>query len=326
MSEIKDRKPQTGDNGSGYRSNREKSVTRLVIVLLVIISIIAVFFGAGGLRLFQGKMLSSENPLTDEQINISLSEELQFSGSTLSGKLLVTNNGESIRDLSSGERPVNLGVSIVDSERQFINQDYAHLPITESVFEKGATIPVEIRFEDLSELAQGCGLRFEIVQEGVNWFDDTALYYYPELAMVGYDLGTVLSFHMENPTANPYCVSGFSHNEDGFTWTDGNTAIMRFGLASTQKDLHVAFKCGLYGAKQDVDISVNGTPLTKLTVEQDGEQSFTIPGDMLNGEELELRFDLPDAISPLETGEGEDPRLLALKMVDIVIDEERHEK
>lgn len=311
---------------NGKRSNgpsREKLAEIAIVTLSLILAVTAIFFGVGGGRLLWPKPLSSEKPLTAEQINFSLVEELKCEGTVLTGRVLVTNNGQTVYNLSSGTMPVQLGVSIVDRKGQFVNRDYLHLPITESDFDKDTTIPVEIHLENIADIGQDNGLRFAIVQEGVCWFDNTALFYYPDFHPEKYELGTVLSFREEAPTANAYCVSGFSHNEENFTWTEGTEATMRFAVEPTQADLKVVLECGQYGDSQRVGISVNGVPLTQLTIEKDGKHEFTIPGDMHEGDELELRFDLPDATSPQLAGENDDPRLLALRMVSIVMDEKR---
>ena len=67
---------------------------------------------------------------------------------------------------------------------------------------------------------------------------------------------------------------------------------------------------------------MNGAPLTQLTIEKNGKYEFSIPGDMHEGDELKLRFDFPDAVSPQQAGENDDSRLLALRMVSIVLDED----
>ena len=310
---------KSNDNGSG----REKVAEIAIVTLILLLAVVAIFLGVGGFQLFAPKPLSSETPLTVEQIDFSLAEELKCEGTALTGRVLITNNGQTVRNLSSGTTPVQLGISIVDREGQLIDQDYLHLPITESDFDKDATVPVEIHLENIADIGQDNGLRFAIVQEGVCWFDNTALFYYPDFPATKYELGTVLSFHEETPTANAYCVSGFSHNEENFTWTEGTEAIMRFAIEPTQADLKVTLECGQYGDSQRVEIAVNGAPLIQLTIEKDGKYVFTIPSDMYEGDELELRFDLPDATSPQQAGENDDPRLLALRMVSIVLDEKR---
>ena len=310
---------KSNDNGSG----REKVAEIAIVTLILLLAAVSIFFGFGGFRLFAPKPLSSDTPLTVEQIDFSLAEELKCEGTALTGRVLITNNGQTVRNLSSGTTPVQLGISIVDREGQLIDHDYMHLPITESDFDKDTTIPVEIFFENITDIGRDNGLRFAIVQEGVSWFDDTALFYYPDFPAAKYELGTVLSFREEAPTANAYCVSGFSYNEENFTWTEGAEAIMRFAIEPTQADLKVILECGQYGASQRVGVSVNGAPLTQLTIEKDGKHEFTIPANMHEGDELELRFDLPDATSPQQAGENDDPRLLALRMVSIVMDEKR---
>ena len=96
---------------------------------------------------------------------------------------------------------------------------------------------------------------------------------------------------------------------------------MRFAIEPTRADLKVTLECGQYGNSQRVGIFVNGASLTQLTIEKDGKYEFTIPGNLHEKDELELRFDLPDATSPQQAGENDDSRLLALRMVSFVMDE-----
>ena len=46
---------------------------------------------------------------------------------------------------------------------------------------------------------------------------------------------------------------------------------MRFAIEPTQADLKVTIECGRYGDSQRVGVSVNGAPLTQLTIEKDGK-------------------------------------------------------
>lgn len=118
--------------------------------------------------------LSSEQMLSDNQVNVNMLTDITFVDGIATGYVSVTNMGEAIHNLSSGTYPVNLGVSIVDEEGNVICQDLKHYPIKNyGDYKTGETKKVLV---DLANLQQYSGLgyqlRFEIVQEGVSWMEE----------------------------------------------------------------------------------------------------------------------------------------------------------
>lgn len=103
---------------------------------------------------------------------------LTYADGKLTGCVNVTNKGEAWENVSSGDHPVNLGVSLVDEDKQIVDLDVIHLPIKRfGVMEAGEKLAVPISFNQLEECVQkSYGFRFAVVQEGVAWYDETAVY------------------------------------------------------------------------------------------------------------------------------------------------------
>lgn len=111
-------------------------------------------------------------------IQLSLEPCFSYTDGKLVGYVSVTNKGEAREHISSGDHPVNLGISLVDEDKQVLDLDVIHLPIKRfGVMKTGEKIEVPISLNHLEECALKCyGIRFAIVEEGVAWYDETAIY------------------------------------------------------------------------------------------------------------------------------------------------------
>ena len=137
-----------------------------------------------------------------------------------------------------------------------------------------------------------------------------------------YTLGESILFYQEGYNAEKYVVYGLSESrEDWGTWTDGNEFIMRLKTTSESELLHGKIVGNVYNGQQSILIYVNN----KLVYEgiakgQDIEFDFSNPGiDKV----IEIKIEMPEAISPLEKNESQDTRKLALGLSSIIITESK---
>ncbi|MDR1914438.1 MAG: hypothetical protein LBQ68_08175, partial [Clostridiales bacterium] len=112
-----------------------------------------------------------------------------------------------------------------------------------------------------------------------------------------------------------YLDTGWSHDEDGFRWTDASKASLLIPIYSTNKDLLVTLTGNPYQGQPLGDITVNGTRLD-YSFNEEGILSFEIPQELANSE-LRIEFSLPNASSPPTA----DARLLGIAVSKLLITE-----
>ena len=142
-----------------------------------------------------------------------------------------------------------------------------------------------------------------------------------------YELGTEIQFGMTG-NADTFMGIGWSACQPGYCWTTGNQADLTLPIdkVTTDLQLQVRFKpyvkeIGL--PQQRIGVSVNGTQLTEWLVSRFVVQdaSVRIPAELAQGEDLQIRFHFPDAVSPLALGIGADSRILGMSVYTLRIDE-----
>jgi hypothetical protein len=141
----------------------------------------------------------------------------------------------------------------------------------------------------------------------------------------GYTLGTLISFGGAN-NSQAYRVSGWSQPEVGFTWTEGTTAVLRFGGLPTGESLQM--KANLTGltkapqlVSQPVEVYANGQKVGDWNVIDKKEYSVAIPAAANNmGGTLTIELRIPKATSPKALGLSTDPRILGLCVFDVTIE------
>lgn len=155
----------------------DRKVIKKIIIVFTVYFLVAKFISIGHYWYIP---LSTDRSLIGENLLLSILEDVDYSDGDVKGEVYVTNNGAAISNLSSGRYPVNLGISIVDSEKNIVFQDLLHTSIRSSgVLNHDDIQTVAINLEKMQEYAaKGYGIRFEVVQENISWFDDTAIYYW----------------------------------------------------------------------------------------------------------------------------------------------------
>ncbi len=167
----------------------------------------------------------------------------------------------------------------------------------------------------------------EYAVEGKAWDNDnvqkTGTVYHGDSLNLSHDytLGDEVSFAAAD-TARNYIVSGFSTNEGTHTWTVGNTAVLAFDLKDAQDtDLLVKIKLyTVYNAPQNVQIYAGDKLVSKFVLgKKEQIKPFGIPAEYVKDGHLELKFVMPDAVSPRSLGISSDSRNLALGFKTLVI-------
>ena len=68
-------------------------------------------------------------------------------------------------------------------------------------------------------------------------------------------------------------------------------------------------------------IFVNGKKIGKWIVNKYGKQQITIPKNLVYDNYIRISFELPDAISPIESGISDDLRILGIAIKEMTISE-----
>lgn len=148
-----------------------------ISTLKPVIAVLAVYFIV--LQVFSfGNGLSTASGITSK-IDITLEcQDFSYSNGDVTGVIEVTNNGRTILDVSSGKYPVNIGVSLLDQDGNVINSDLVHIAISNGDLKSGETVDVPVEIQEVPQVeTENCVLRFEIVQDGIDWVETTAVYW-----------------------------------------------------------------------------------------------------------------------------------------------------
>lgn len=128
-----------------------------------------------------------------------------------------------------------------------------------------------------------------------------------------YTLGTLLRF--DAPENDAFATSGFSGREPGRRWTDGNEAVIAFGLDRFEDALDLELIVGGFVSPkrptQRMTLVLNGETLATIHLSQGAHRKLVLPvrpGQLLKRNRLVIQ--LPDADSPANAGAGTDTRRL----------------
>lgn len=122
-----------------------------------------------------------------------------------------------------------------------------------------------------------------------------------------------------------YQKKGWSYPEEGITWTDGERAELSLCIAPVKADLimKATLEPLIIPGKSDrqrVNIYVNNKKVGDWVVESSGEYKIIIPEEYMENPDINIAFELPDAVSPKSLEAGDDLRVLGLKMEAIKLE------
>lgn len=130
-----------------------------------------------------------------------------------------------------------------------------------------------------------------------------------------------------------YEIGGWSDPKEGFTWTDGKIAnLLLLPPKPVRSDIIMKtylkpFLVPGKLEKQRVNIYVNNILIDKWIVTSSGFYKTVIPESCIsNSAFLKITFELPDAVSPAETGINEDERVIAIAFKFITLSESQSYK
>lgn len=141
-----------------------------------------------------------------------------------------------------------------------------------------------------------------------NWREEV---YYPQGA---FDTEMKFGTPLTSVQIKGLTVSGFSYAESSHIWTDGKESELKVDLPEGHKNIRWEINCSSYNGEQPVTVYANDTLLAEFTVNGAETRSFLIPADIINGNTLDIRLELLNAIAPHTVNPSEkDERELALR-------------
>lgn len=141
-----------------------------------------------------------------------------------------------------------------------------------------------------------------------------------------YRWGTPVRFGIAHD-GDKYLTSGWSTTASNYTWSNGKSAEMMFGIEEPQRDVFIQFTFYPYivpgkVGRQRIRISVNGTPSGEISCISGDRKAVgkVIPRSLLQDGRMVFSFEFPDAVAPKDIGEGHEPRVFAVKLVHFQAD------
>ena len=129
-------------------------------------------------------------------------------------------------------------------------------------------------------------------------------------------------------TGSMYLDRGWSTPEPGIVWNNGHEATLKLPLDPPSTDLMLTLWLipAIYDGvlkQQRVILYVDNHEIDRWQLDEHGGTRLqtTIPADLMQSGELELRFELPDAASQLDLGVGGDRRDQAIALLRFRLDE-----
>lgn len=142
---------------------------------------------------------------------------------------------------------------------------------------------------------------------------------YERKSVVTYLIGDIVYFYGDKYNADKYIEYGMSGREEAFIWTEGNEVSFHFKIEeeSANKMKCIIELANVFNGIQSVEILVNGINVFSNDVKVGENIEFEI--GQINKGELNITMLLPNAISPKNLGQSEDPRILALAIQSLQI-------
>ncbi len=121
--------------------------------------------------------------------------------------------------------------------------------------------------------------------------------------------------------SGPYLLWGWSRDEDDSTWTVDREVFL--GLTRLARNTSYFLNVRLDPLLtqqlecQRVQVCLGETPVALWQVNTPGHYFALLPSSLLTAQPLHLVLRLPDAISPKSLGQGDDERLLGVKVHEL---------
>lgn len=125
--------------------------------------------------------------------------------------------------------------------------------------------------------------------------------------------------------ASGVLLSGWSQPETKFVWSADKKVELSFRFPPPERDVIVTldvfpFRGGNQIPYQRVFVSANRSSIQEWTVLEQDQLVMTIPKDLVPDGKLTLELSLPNLASPKSLGMSDDPRLLAIGLIQATIE------
>lgn len=136
----------------------------------------------------------------------------------------------------------------------------------------------------------------------------------PVITKDNYTVGSLVEFKTGG-NSEPYRVSGWSHTEAEFTWTEGQSAVLSFSLPPNPGPLLLTMKlAGFINPpellNQRVEVHLNQQKIAEWEVGETAEFEAEVPAALTEAGPLTLELRMPQATSPKAIGKSQDRRVL----------------
>ena len=157
----------------------ERFIKKILSVITIVMILCIVLVKVIELVYCWYRPLNTNESLVGKNFDLEIDGMMDYNEGIIEGRVIITNLGDAIENLSDGIYPVNLGVQIVDSTGKIVDQDFLHKKIkTKGILNTGENVTVDLILKDIKEyINQGYIIKLEIVQEGVSWFEETTKEY-----------------------------------------------------------------------------------------------------------------------------------------------------
>ena len=140
-----------------------------------------------------------------------------------------------------------------------------------------------------------------------------------------YQYGTKIIFGTGG-NSEQYQVTGWSHPEEGFIWTEGNRAelLLPINKTTSGKTMQICLAPYIKKGKlekQRINIYINDEKVGDLNVISPEKKIYRtdIPEKYMTGQSLKIALELPDATSPKSIENIEDSRVIAIAVSSIAL-------
>lgn len=123
--------------------------------------------------------------------------------------------------------------------------------------------------------------------------------------------GNAIIFGGTKPNAREFITTGWDISEGPFSWSVSPSAVIRFEARPASGDVEIVCDVAPSSDSQTMTVSFAGGPSETFIVQHQMQAVLRVPAAVWNAHSSALlRFDFPDAQSPLARGISTDPRQL----------------